>query len=339
MRCGRLGVEVLEAVGVTEFDEQVYRGLLRQPAISATELAKSMAQTPARTRHSLWRLESLGLARRVDPRLWEPVAPRTGLAALLQQRQAKLQTESDALDAAADELSQDYLVGELQRQPSGLIEVITGADQIYRTALDFWHTATDEILIFDKPPYAAEQAEADYDEVDNERPLLERGVRVRGIYQRSVLETAGYMKVAARLAELGEQARVLPELPIKLHIYDRRVAMVPLTGDTHAGQSRAIVHPSGLLSALIALFEAYWERAHPLFGSAAIVSADPDGHLSGEEDAVLRMLAAGMKDQAIARQLGVSRRTAARRTERILEVLDASSRFQAGAQAARRGWI
>jgi DNA-binding NarL/FixJ family response regulator len=46
-----------------------------------------------------------------------------------------------------------------------------------------------------------------------------------------------------------------------------------------------------------------------------------------------------MKDQAIARQLGASRRTAARRTERFLEILDASSRFQAGAQAARRGWI
>jgi DNA-binding CsgD family transcriptional regulator len=248
-----------------------------------------------------------------------------------------VQAESEALDATAEELSQDYLAGEMQRHPSGLIEVITGADQIYRTALDLWHTAKDEILIFDKPPYAAEQADADYDQVDNERPLLERGVRLRGIYQRNVLETAGHMRIATRLAGLGEQARVLPELPIKLHIYDRRVAMVPLTTDTNAGQSRAIVHPSGLLNALIALFEAYWERAHPVFDGTTTLSAHPD--FSGEEEAVLRMLAAGMKDQAIARQLGVSRRTAARRTERILELLDASSRFQAGAQAARRGWI
>ena len=330
---------MLEAVGVAEFDELVYRSLLRQPNINAAELARSMVQTPTRTRHSLWRLEALGLARRVDPLHWVPVAPRTGLAALLQQRQAKVQAESEALDAAAEELSQDYLVGELQKHPSGLIEVITGADRIYRTALDLWHTATDEILIFDKPPYAAQQAEADYDEVDNERPLLERGVRLRGIYQRDVLEMAGHMKIAARLAGLGEEARVLPYLPIKLHIYDRRVAMVPLTTNSHAGQSRAIVHPSGLLNALIALFDAYWERAYPFAVSTATTSEVPNGDLSNEEAAVLRMLAAGMKDQAIARQLGVSRRTAARRTERILEFLDASSRFQAGAQAARRGWI
>jgi DNA-binding NarL/FixJ family response regulator len=68
-------------------------------------------------------------------------------------------------------------------------------------------------------------------------------------------------------------------------------------------------------------------------------SAHPGGDVSDDEDAVLRMLAAGMRDQAIARQPGVSRRTAARRTERILELVDASSRFQAGTQAARRGRI
>lgn len=330
---------MLEAVGVAEFDELVYRSLLRQPTISAAELARSMVQTPTRIRHSLRRLEALGLARKVDPRHWVPVAPRTGLAALMQQRQAKIQAESRVLDTAAEELGHDYLSGEMRRHPSGLIEVITGADQIYRAALDLWHTATDEILVFDKPPYASEQAQADYDQVDNERALLERGVRLRGIYQRDVLEMAGHMKIAARLAQLGEQARVLPELPIKLHIYDRRAAMVPLTTDTHAGQSRAIVHPSGLLNSLIALFEAYWERAHPLFDCSGPTSAHPNRDFSDEEDAVLRMLAAGMKDQAIARQLGVSRRTAARRTERILELLDASSRFQAGAQAARRGWV
>lgn len=328
---------MLEALGVAEFDELVYRSLLRQPAVSAAELASGMATSATRVRNSLDRLAALGLASKIAPRQWQPVAPRNGLAALLQQRQARVQAESKALDEAAEALSQDYLAGEMRRDQSGLVEVITGSEHIHRASLDLWHAATEEILIFDKPPYAA--AEGRYDEVANERPLLERGVRLRGIYQLDVLETNGHMKIAASLAGLGELARVLPELPIKLHIYDRRVALVPLTTDTHAGQSRAIVHQSGLLNALIALFEAYWERAHPVFGSATDGFETVSDGLPEDEEEVLRMLAAGMKDESIARELGASRRTASRRTERILERLHASSRFQAGVEAARRGWV
>lgn len=324
---------MLEPVGVTTFDERVYRVLLREHAASATDLAAKLADTSTRVRRSLSRLEAHGLARRTESRRWAPVGPRTGLAALFQQRQAAIQAESAALDEAMAELTRDYVGGEMQRHSAEAIEVITGADQIYRRALDLWHSATHEILTFDKPPYASQQAATDYDVIEAEAPLLKRGVKLRGIYQRDVLEIPGFMTIAVRLAELGEEARVLPQLPIKLHIYDRRVAMVPLITDTHAHQSRAIVYSSGLLNALIALFEAYWERSHPLSGPSE--AAD----LSSDEIAVLRMLAAGMKDQVISRQLGVSRRTAARRTERILDRLDATSRFQAGAQAARRGWI
>ena len=54
---------------------------------------------------------------------------------------------------------------------------------------------------------------------------------------------------------------------------------------------------------------------------------------------VLAMLGAGFKDEAIARHLGISMRTTGRRVLSILDHLQASTRFQAGAQAVRRGWL
>jgi phospholipase C len=54
---------------------------------------------------------------------------------------------------------------------------------------------------------------------------------------------------------------------------------------------------------------------------------------------ILQLLNAGMKDDVIGRQLGISERTVRRRLAQLAAGLGASSRFQIGAQAARRGWV
>ena len=54
---------------------------------------------------------------------------------------------------------------------------------------------------------------------------------------------------------------------------------------------------------------------------------------------LLDQLARGAKDEQIARTLGLSLRTVRRRVAELLDDLEASSRFQAGVEAVRRGWI
>jgi DNA-binding NarL/FixJ family response regulator len=54
---------------------------------------------------------------------------------------------------------------------------------------------------------------------------------------------------------------------------------------------------------------------------------------------ILELLGAGLKDEAIARQLGVSLRTVQRAVRTISMALGVTSRFQLGAEACRRGWI
>lgn len=75
---------------------------------------------------------------------------------------------------------------------------------------------------------------------------------------------------------------------------------------------------------------------------AAVVPVDPRPALTGlvrDRRAILQCLNAGMKDDAIARQLGISERTVRRRVADLAARLGAASRFQIGAQAARRGWV
>jgi len=54
---------------------------------------------------------------------------------------------------------------------------------------------------------------------------------------------------------------------------------------------------------------------------------------------LLRQLSRGAKDEQIARSLGVSLRTVRRRMADLFEELGVESRFQAGVEAVRRGWI
>jgi DNA-binding NarL/FixJ family response regulator len=57
------------------------------------------------------------------------------------------------------------------------------------------------------------------------------------------------------------------------------------------------------------------------------------------DQSVLTLLAAGATDTAIAHQLGISLRTAQRRISDIMTALGTETRFQAGIQAAKRGWL
>lgn len=319
---------MLQAAGVEEFDELVYRALLRKPSASLAELAAACDGGPSRVRGALLRLEDQRLVRRTPQRSFVPVAPEVALVALIRRREAEL----GVVRADVLELAEMFRTGRLEGHPAELVEVVTGADAILRRARELNDGSQEEILAFDKPPYLFQP---DDREVDAEQPLLQRGVVARAIYSLEAFEAPQRPAILSRLAALGEEARIMPTLPFKLRIYDRRVAIVPLTTDEHAGESVAVVHRSGLLVALVALFEAYWDQAHPLGGE---VGGRP-GVLTDDDVEVLRLMNAGLKDEAIARQLGVSMRTVRRRVVHLMDLLHASTRFQAGAQAVRRGWI
>ena len=54
---------------------------------------------------------------------------------------------------------------------------------------------------------------------------------------------------------------------------------------------------------------------------------------------MLELMAAGLKDEIVARRLGLSTRTLRRRIAGVMRELGADTRFQAGCEAVRRGWL
>jgi DNA-binding NarL/FixJ family response regulator len=187
-------------------------------------------------------------------------------------------------------------------------------------------SAVREVRAFDRPPYVHTAGNP------IEPGVLARGVRWRAVYHPEALQVPDALAEIRSLVAQGEQARMLTDVPFKMCLVDDRVAMVELDPESAAVRS-ALVYPSALLQALTLVFESCWQRAVPVDAAAG----RPE--ISDEDRRLLTLLAAGVKDDAIGRQLGLSVRTMRRRVRRLLDLLDARTRFQAGIEATRRNWI
>ena len=99
-----------------------------------------------------------------------------------------------------------------------------------------------------------------------------------------------------------------------------------------AGALRAYVLRGRALTApVVALFEQHWATG------AHYTAVDVGRDVSTERvRQVVALLARGMKDEAVARRLGVPTRTMRRLVAATMDELGAQSRFQTGIQAVRR---
>ncbi|MCU7821978.1 helix-turn-helix transcriptional regulator [Kitasatospora sp. DSM 101779] len=136
------------------------------------------------------------------------------------------------------------------------------------------------------------------------------------------------------LHTLGAQVRTTVALPVRMIILDRCEAVLPNdTADASVGA--LVLHGQGIVAALCALFESIWASATPL-GSSPSAVQEP---LPPQEREVLRLLAQGLTDEAIANRPGVSPRTARRIAADLMTRLEARSRFEAGVHAVQNGWL
>lgn len=317
---------LFEPVGLSAADERVYQAVLDAPGSTAAELAAARGEPPARLARPLARLERLGLVGRSSgtPRRWSATMPEAAVEILVSRRMEQLQR----LRLETVELMERFRASARARQPGELVEVIAGAEASGRRFAQIQAAVAEEMLMFDRPPYV--QAGGN----PWQRPILERGVRWRAIYAPESLAVPGAPDTVQELRSLGEEARILDGLPMKLVIADRRIALLPLVADDVIGQT-VVVHPSSLLDSLVMLFEALWQRAIPFASPPAPASGGP----AEEDRRLIELLAMGLKDDAIARQLGLSTRTTRRRMKALSDELGARNRFQAGMEAARRGWL
>jgi sugar-specific transcriptional regulator TrmB len=312
--------DLLAAVGLSADEVGTYRELIGRAsaAASGTDVHDD----------ALEQLVSRGLVLRHGED-YVAAPPELALEVLVRQREAVLQE----VRRHAGELGKRYRSVARPGGGDGLLEILDGQETIANCYEQLQRSATREVLVFVKPPFAMPGDEA----LESESENLDHGVRYRAVYSRDALSSDADLNHVFMAAESGEEVRLVSELPMKLAIFDDRLAMLPFASPDGAASRAMLVRPSGLLDALRLLFEMFWERGVSLPGTREEI--DVGEGPTQEELRLLALIGAGLKDEAIAYRLGLSPRTVRRRIARLMERLGADNRFVAGYQAAKRGWM
>lgn len=174
---------------------------------------------------------------------------------------------------------------------------------------------------------------------------IARGVRLRVVHQSAALSHPRSADYLHKIQQMGGQVRLRNDLPFRLIIVDGDSAVCCLEWQEGLRET-LLLQGAYIIGLLGRLFETIWMDSVPLGAAFDVESTDvdvTDGYhaptLTGQQAAIMRRLAEGATDRAIANSLGITTRTVTRRIGEIYEALGAQSRFQAGATAQRIGLI
>ncbi|MET9696617.1 helix-turn-helix domain-containing protein [Streptomyces sp. NPDC006529] len=323
---------MLGAIGLDEGQESAYRALVALGAAEVPDLAHRLALPVPQTERALRHLERHGLAAQSSarPGRWVAAPPGVALGALLTQQRHEL----EQAELAAVLLAEEYRAEAAEPAVHDLVEVVTGASAVAHRFVQLQLGAVEEVcaLVTGRP-----QVMTGTENEAEERAAV-RGVDYRVVIEREVLTLPRGLREASTALGRGERVRVTGEVPTKLVIADRSLAMVPLTART-AEPAALVVHASGLLESLMGLFEAVWREALPLRLGAGGGIDESGGGPDATDLEILSLLLVGMTDASVAKHLELGLRTVQRRVKGLMESAGVTTRMQLGWHAYERGWV
>lgn len=319
----------LALVGLRPGDERTYRCILRSSGTTRHRMTEVAGLTLAELDEALERFAALGLVH-VDGEVVLAAPPAEVLGQIITGETERMHRESEQVDELRNLLPgliAEHMAASQSRGDAADVHAVEGGD-IASLLRGLAQESPGDLMWF-RPDQWRLPVSGRIDEVV--RHLIASGRRSRAIYPARVLEEAP--ETLRQRAAAGEQVRIVADVPARISILGSGAALLSDRWGSNTGR-RLVVREDSLVGALTALFEAVWERG------MAVPGMDPGAEdPGGQRRLLLHQLARGAKDENIARTLGVSLRTVRRRIADLMAELGAESRFQAGTEAVRRGWL
>ncbi|MFD5326548.1 helix-turn-helix transcriptional regulator [Streptomyces sp. NPDC127092] len=259
-----------------------------------------------------------------------PVPPSVALNQLIHPIEQEIQTRRQHAIALADTFEPFLAMSTRESSTGSAITVLEGLGAINATLDHVISACTEELLTIQpgsgRRPDTLEQA------LRRMEPLLDRGVRMRTLYQHTARHHPATLAYVERVAPYGLELRTLEEIIDRLIIVDRKVAFVPARSDRQVALE---LRHEGLVQYLVGVFDQFWLHAVP-WDEEVPYTPSVDG-IGGVQRSIAKLLVEGHVDEAIARRLGMNVRTCRAHIAKLAAALGSGSRAQLGYLIAQSG--
>ncbi|MHA7285491.1 helix-turn-helix transcriptional regulator [Arthrobacter sp. MDT3-44] len=315
---------------------EVYRYAVGHPGWTRSEASDALGLTLRRIDQAIAALS--------DRRLLSPqagsaaglvaVSPDVALADLVDADERAMQELKSRISSQRRELSSllpTFLEARKNVLASTSVETLEDPHLIHRVLIDYGRDVTEKVYI--AQPGQGSTADVHEESVRKDLELLENGVRRRTLYDTSTRDHVPTRKAVEAIAAGGGEFGVLPFIPLRMLIFDDKLALVArqLTRDDKAA---LVIRDHSLINIFTQLFDIAWELSESFLAPDQVGSP-----LSSLQRSIIQGLANGLSDESIARRLDINVRTCRRHIAWMLETLHAESRFQAALKAREAGWV
>ncbi|MFG2354871.1 helix-turn-helix transcriptional regulator [Streptomyces sp. NPDC048521] len=260
-----------------------------------------------------------------------PVPPTLALAQRLHPLEREI-TERRRLSVALADVFEPFMALSTQESaPTHSITVLEGLDRI-NASLDLATAQCRTEMLTVQPSGRRRPEQRLLEGLERDKPLIERGVRIRTLYQHTARYSPDRLAYVDHFANGKVEYRTIDELVDRLIVCDEAVAFIPISDDRQ--MALELRHP-GLVRYLIKVFEFMWDRAVPLSAGTPYETA-PDG-ITEIQHSIAKLLVEGHVDEAIARRLGMNVRTCRAHIAKLAQALGSGSRAQLGYLIAQSG--
>jgi DNA-binding CsgD family transcriptional regulator/DNA-binding transcriptional MerR regulator len=307
--------------GVSSRAEGLYRQLLRRPETRFEDLVDTHGFTVDECQSCL---EELGRAELITVGSDGTISvtpPLRALEALVTREREQLHDRMNELDTAGVALTRYIREYRPMTVEAPLAEIVPYAQwfDVLSGLIDGTDAPVVTVYLTMRPDLV--------ERLEMIRFALSRGRDYRLLFPIEYLNDSEFVQPMRAMLREGVEVRFAARTVTSLSIFGNTAASI-LVDPSEYYSERLVIRMPTLLSILHEYFDGLWRIAVPL-----VQERDGDDH------EILLLLAQGLKDESIASQLGLSLRTVRRRIADLHDQPGADSRFQAGVEAARRGWI
>lgn len=260
----------LKKLGLSANEAKVYLALLERGRLGAPALIE-ITRVPRGTIYPvLTSLTNRGIIQ-AGPGYggrYQAVTPQQAVASLIRWEREALAEREHLAEEVAKEL-EPLAATSTENLVEEPLEVLRDRRAMTERFEELQREAREAIAVFVKVPILITSLGNPL-----ELDALRRGVKVRGLYEKAVLDIEDIAPYLHAWVDAGEEARVFDgALPHKLAVFDARAAVVPMKGSDTGSTYSLVIRDAVLAAGLLSMFDAFWERSRPL----RLAESEPKG--------------------------------------------------------------